>query len=141
MDHAMHRSVFHRFVLAGTAAALALGGFAPAAMAQRDPAYDAARAGGQVGEKMDGYLGVVGAGTAAVVAILVGLAIRRRLRTGDTDRVTYWVRRGAVAGLVGIAAQSLVELSLQMPGNAGLCVVLAALAVHRPRSGPHAHRV
>jgi O-antigen ligase len=85
--------------------------------------------------------GVVGAGAAAVVTILVGLAIRRRLRAGDADRVTYWVRRGAVAGLVGIAAQSLVEFSLQMPGNAVLCVVLAALAVHRPRSGPHAHRV
>ena len=29
-------------------------------MAQRDPAYDAARSAGQVGEKMDGYLGIVG---------------------------------------------------------------------------------
>ncbi len=78
MDHAMHRSVFHRFVLAGTAAALALGGFAPAAMAQRDPAYDAARAGGQVGEKMDGYLGVVGGGTPSLRAMVDDLNIKRR---------------------------------------------------------------
>ena len=85
--------------------------------------------------------GALGGGAAAVVAVLIGLAIRRRLRAGDTNRVTYWVRRGAVAGLVGIAAQSLVEFSLQMPGNAVLCVVLAALAVHRPRPGSHAHRV
>lgn len=31
-----------------------------AANAQRDPAYAAARAAGQVGEKVDGYLGMVG---------------------------------------------------------------------------------
>ncbi len=36
--------------------------FAAPAWAQRDPAYAAARAAGQVGEKPDGYLGVVGGG-------------------------------------------------------------------------------
>ncbi|HEU4821499.1 MAG TPA: DUF1318 domain-containing protein, partial [Qipengyuania sp.] len=33
--------------------------FASPALAQRDPAYAAARAAGQVGETIDGYLGVV----------------------------------------------------------------------------------
>ena len=78
MDDAMHNSVFHRFVAAGTAAALALGGFVPAAMAQRDPAYDAARSAGQVGEKMDGYLGIVGAATPALRALVDDLNIKRR---------------------------------------------------------------
>ncbi len=75
-----------------------------------------------------------------VVGILAG-GIRRRLVMADDDALTYWVRRGAVCGLLGIAAQSLVEFSLQMPGNAVLCVVLVALAVHRPRSLTHANRV
>jgi hypothetical protein len=46
-----------------------------------------------------------------------------------------------VAGLAGIAVQSAVEFSLQMPGNALLCVVLVAIAVHRPRQSAHARRV
>ncbi len=43
------------------AAGLALAGLAGTALAQRDPAYAAARAGGEVGEQPDGYLGLVGA--------------------------------------------------------------------------------
>ncbi len=38
-----------------------------AAMAQRDPAYAAARAAGTVGEKADGYLASLGGGTQALV--------------------------------------------------------------------------
>ena len=38
-------------------------------------------------------------------------------RRHATSPLTRWVRAGAVAGLAGIAAQSLVEFSLQMPGN------------------------
>jgi O-antigen ligase len=76
----------------------------------------------------------------AFVAVCVA-GIRNRLRSGQDDVLTYWVRRGAVAGLAGAAAQSLVEFSLQMPGNAVLFVVLAALALHRPRHLTHAHRV
>jgi hypothetical protein len=42
---------------------------------------------------------------------------------------TYWLRAGAVAGLAGIAAQSLVEFSLQMPGNALMFVFLVLIGV------------
>jgi len=77
---------------------------------------------------------------AAVVAVVAG-GIRRRLSDGDRDDTTYWIRRGAVAGLLGIAAQSIVEFSLQMPANAALAVTLAAIALHRPRSDSHAYRV
>jgi len=38
---------------------------------------------------------------------------------------------GAVTGLVAIALQETVEFSLQMPGNAALFAVLAAIAMHR----------
>ena len=63
---------------AAIAAALALGVLASPAMAQRDPAYAAARASGQIGEKMDGYLGIVGASTPALQAMVDDLNIRRR---------------------------------------------------------------
>ncbi|AZI34785.1 hypothetical protein NT2_02_03890 [Caenibius tardaugens NBRC 16725] len=47
------------------------------AMAQRDPAYAAARAAGQVGEKTDGYLAALGGG-GAVSSIVDDLNIKRR---------------------------------------------------------------
>lgn len=63
-----------------SAAVLALGGalIATPALAQRDPAYAAARASGQVGEKMDGYLGVVGAGSGDLRAMVNDLNIKRK---------------------------------------------------------------
>jgi len=48
------------------------------AMAQRDPAYEAARQSGQVGEKMDGYLGVIGSQPAAVQNMVADLNRQRR---------------------------------------------------------------
>lgn len=48
------------------------------ALAQRDPAYSAARAAGQVGEQPDGYLGVVGAGTPALQALVNNINIQRK---------------------------------------------------------------
>ncbi|WP_174280279.1 YdbL family protein [Sphingomonas bacterium] len=47
-------------------------------MAQRDPAYQAARAGGEVGEQPDGYLGVVGAGSAELRALVSNINIQRK---------------------------------------------------------------
>lgn len=52
---------------------------AAAASAQdRDPAYAAARSAGQVGEQPDGYLGVVGAGTPALKALVAKINIQRK---------------------------------------------------------------
>lgn len=59
-------------------AALAMGLIGAPAQAQRDPAYAAARANGQVGEKMDGYLGIVGAATSELRRIVDDINIRRR---------------------------------------------------------------
>lgn len=60
------------------AATLASTSLATPASAQRDPAYAAARASGTVGEKIDGYLGVVGAGSPALQAVVNDINIKRR---------------------------------------------------------------
>ncbi len=48
------------------------------ALFQRSPAYAAARAAGQVGEKPDGYLGVVGTQPKAIEDLVADLNIKRR---------------------------------------------------------------
>ena len=67
-----------RMALAAGAFSLALGSFASPGFAQRDPAYEAARQGGQVGEKLDGYLGIVGEATPAVRKLVDDINIKRR---------------------------------------------------------------
>lgn len=48
------------------------------AQAGRDPAYAAARAAGQIGEKPDGYLAIVGASTPALEKIVNDINIQRK---------------------------------------------------------------
>ena len=60
------------------AASMVFAGMSQSASAQRDPAYAQARAAGLVGEKADGYLGIVGAGTADLRRIVNDINIRRR---------------------------------------------------------------
>lgn len=67
-----------RPLMVAVAAAVAFTGMASPAYAQRDPAYDAARAAGTIGEKMDGYLGVVGSGDATLRKLVDDLNIKRR---------------------------------------------------------------
>ncbi len=67
--------------------------------------------------------------------------VRRRFRE-DGQSSSYWLRAGAVTGLVAMALQESVEFSLQIPGNAALFAVVCAIALHRspyrpaPRTGP-----
>ncbi|MEO7383347.1 MAG: YdbL family protein [Novosphingobium sp.] len=49
-----------------------------AALAQRDPAYASARASGAVGERMDGYLGVVSAASPQVRNLVADINIKRK---------------------------------------------------------------
>jgi uncharacterized protein YdbL (DUF1318 family) len=66
------RSMFFTAALAATVLTAA------PALAQRDPAYAAARAAGQVGEQPDGYLGVVGASTPELQALVNNINIQRK---------------------------------------------------------------
>ena len=65
-------------ILTAAGAALAIGLVAAPASAQRDPAYQSARESGQVGEKADGYLGIVGNATPALRRMVDDINIRRR---------------------------------------------------------------
>lgn len=48
------------------------------AMAQRDPAYQAARTEGLIGEQPDGYLGIVGTPTPQLERVVNDINLRRR---------------------------------------------------------------
>lgn len=71
-------TTLRKSALAVAMAAIALGGLTSQALAQRDPAYDSARSSGQVGEKMDGYLGIVGAATPDLQRMVNDINIKRR---------------------------------------------------------------
>jgi O-antigen ligase len=81
--------------------------------------------------------------------ILTGIVMRRRWKEERALSFNQWARIGALAGLAGIASQSLVEFSLQMPANTLLCAVLIAIALQRGDSAEpsivsvhsHANRV
>ena len=91
-------------------------------------------------ETHNDYLQLAAEGGALVcvpvfIALLLFVSdVRHRFREAPREGMTYWLRVGAVIGLIAIALQSLVEFSLQMPGNAALFVVLSAIALHR---SPH----
>ncbi len=64
--------------LVAAAGAMAITGLAGTAYAQRDPAYAEARASGKVGEKMDGYLGIVGTPTPELQRLVNDINIKRK---------------------------------------------------------------
>lgn len=70
----MTRTFTASALLFGAAIALVL----PAAAQERDPAYATARSAGQIGEMPDGYLGVVGAPTKDLVALVNKINIQRK---------------------------------------------------------------
>src|SRR5262245_26417694 len=58
-------------------------------------------------------------------------AVQQQFAGDDRRSLRYWVRAGAVVGLLSIALQSVVEFSLQIPGNAALFCALCAIALQR----------
>ena len=91
------------------------------------------------GEAHNDYLQVLAEGgllVALPVALCLLFFIREVYRRGRADQLSttsWWLRRGAVTGLIAIALQESVEFSLQMPGNAVLFALLCAVALHRPQ--------
>ena len=91
------------------------------------------------GQAHNDYLQVLAEGglfVALPVALCLLFFIREIYRQGGADQLSttsWWLRRGAVTGLIAIALQESVEFSLQMPGNAVLFALLCAVALHRPQ--------
>ncbi len=75
--------------------------------------------------------GVVLSAAAAVAVWQLARAIRAAFVQPQTASL-HWVRVGATVGLIAIGIQELSDFSLQLPGNAVLFAVLAAIAIHRP---------
>ncbi len=69
---------------------------------------------------------------AAIAIVAVAATVRRRFRGVSVESPDYWIRVGAVTGIVAIAIQEAADFSLQMPGNAVLFALLLALAVRSP---------
>lgn len=67
-----------RIAMLAAAGALAAGAIAVPALAQRDPAYAAARADGSVGERINGYLGIVGTATPELQRLVDDINNQRR---------------------------------------------------------------
>lgn len=74
--------------LGAMAATAAVALAVPSAMAQRDPAYAAARSAGQIGEQPDGYLGFVSTPTAEVRALVQDLNIKRKAAYTERAQAT-----------------------------------------------------
>ena len=74
---------------------------------------------------------------APILIAIAGFVIAVRRRLAASHDTAYWVRLGAVGGIVAVAVQSVVDFSLQMPGNAALFATLCGVALHeeRERSG------
>jgi O-antigen ligase len=63
------------------------------------------------------------------MALVAGAAlIAHRLREDRT--AIFWLRAGAAAGLVALAAQNMVEMTLRVPANSVLFAICAAIAMH-----------
>ena len=74
--------------LAAVVATAAVALMVPSAMAQRDPAYAAARAAGQIGEQPDGYLGFASSPTPAIRALVEDLNIKRKAKYTESAQST-----------------------------------------------------
>jgi O-antigen ligase len=88
------------------------------------------------------YLQVIAEGGLLIgipVFLALGTFAREAWLALEEDRSGLrWVRLGAIAGLIGVSVQSLLETGLTTPANTALAAVLAAIATHLPPRGGQA---
>jgi O-antigen ligase len=75
--------------------------------------------------------GILLAVPAAIAVIAGAIVIASRLRSDRTP--IFWIRAGAVAGIVAVAVQSIWDTGLRTPANGVLFAIIAAIACHEPR--------
>jgi O-antigen ligase len=73
--------------------------------------------------------GVLVCAVAALTAAAGVAQIAGRLRRDSSP--IFWVRAGAVSGLIAVAVQGIWDTGLRMPANAVLFAILAAVTLHR----------
>lgn len=116
MGNAMNSKSLRTLAFAAAAAGMVFG--APA-YAQRDPAYDAARSAGKVGEKMDGYLGIVGASSPELQRIVNDINIKRRALYAEKAQAANATLEeyALTAGCIAIARTAPGEMYQAPDGN------------------------
>ena len=69
----------------------------------------------------------------AAIALVAAVVLMANYLRADRSAM-FWVRAGAIAGLIAVAVQSIWDTGLRMPANGTLFAVIAAIALHEPRS-------
>jgi O-antigen ligase len=82
--------------------------------------------------------GVLLAVPAALVLILSAKLIAALLRAERS--ALFWIRAGAASAIVAVAVQSIWDTQLRTPANTVLFAVVAAIALHSPRTEHGEHR-
>ena len=76
--------------------------------------------------------GLLVAMPASIALIATAVLVTKTL---DADRTSiFWIRAGAICGIVAIAVQSVWDTGLRTPANGVLFAVIAAVALHQPPS-------
>ena len=68
----------------------------------------------------------------AAIAVLAAVVLMAN-HLGADRTAMFWVRAGAISGLIAVAVQSIWDTGLRMPANGALFAVIAAIAAHEPR--------
>jgi len=125
-------STRNRKLAAALSAVLLVTG-AGAAWAQRDPAYAAARSAGQVGERIDGYLGIVGAAPPELRRLVDDINIKRRaLYTERAQAANATVEEYAMTSGCRLILQTTAGEKYELPGG-GWATRGAGLPTRDPR--------
>lgn len=107
---------------------------APVAAQTRDPAYQAARSAGQVGEQTDGYLGTVGAQSSAITALVNSINIQRKaLYTTKSAQEGSTVQEFAFTTGCNLILKTVQGEKYQLPGGGGWTTRTAAAPTRDPR--------
>jgi O-antigen ligase len=68
----------------------------------------------------------------AAIALCTAAVLAAKHLGADRSPI-FWVRAGAICGLLAVAVQSIWDTGLRVPANAVLFAVIAAIALHPPR--------
>ena len=78
-------------------------------------------------------------GVPVLMAIVAGMGlVAKRLREDHT--AIFWLRAGAAAGMLALATQNMVEMTLRVPANSILFAILAAVATSESAPATHRHK-